>query len=95
MKKEGFAAHLITISGTQHKSAIAIVGEDEILLDIIPLDRETPFTKFYDGALTIHLFGSDLDQPVSIGDRIEIWQWYPYDLFARVPMSYTRKLRVK
>lgn len=90
--KEGFAAHLITIGTTQYKSAIAIIDEDSIFYEIRPFDRETPFTRFYDGML--HIATPENKEPQA-GDVVTIVQYYPYDLQQRHETSLTRGKKIR
>lgn len=93
----GFAAHLILMPHSRVKSAIALVDEQGILQEIRPLNRETPFTRFYDGALLLLRSEATPANPgvdPSIGERVAIWQLYPYDLLAQTSLDTTRSLRI-
>ena len=95
---EGFAAHLIMTPEARFKSAIALVDEAGVLKEVRSLDRETPFTRFYDGALLILRHDATPSDPgcaPGMGDRISVWQIYPFNLQAGCPLENTRTLRIR
>lgn len=95
--KEGFAAHLVLMPHKQVRSAIVLVDECGILREIRALDRETPFTRFYDGAIRVVKRDADPANPGDdplVGDPVAIWQLYPYDLHAQQQLPNTRTLQI-
>lgn len=95
--KKGFAAHLILTSDRRIKSAIVLIDEKGYLSEICVLNRETPFTRFYDGALLLLRANATPTEPglsPEKGDPVSIWQFYPYDLVQGVELPHTRCLRI-
>lgn len=93
---EGFAAHIIKLSDRILKSSIALI-ENGVLIDIIPLNRETPFTKFFDGALVLVKEGETPDHMGEIadkGDRVSLWQIYPYNLIENRTVENSRYFKL-
>ncbi|MEG1615540.1 MAG: hypothetical protein RR202_02140 [Bacteroidales bacterium] len=95
--KEGFAAHLIKVGDQEYKSAIVLVDEHSVLQEIIPLNRETPFTRFFDGMLRLVPCGAPCDNSCAVtpGEKISVWQYYPFDLLAGCETSQTRTKLLK
>lgn len=93
----GFAAHLILMADTQYKSAIVLIDDNHVLKEIRPLDRETPFTRFYDGALLVLERDATPEAPGRTpkpGERISVWQQIPFNLQEQIPLPATRILRI-
>ncbi|MGL4293954.1 MAG: hypothetical protein ACRCSQ_10295 [Bacteroidales bacterium] len=94
---EGFAAHLILVPGARYKCAMLLVDENHALKEIRPLDRETPFTRFYDGALLVLRNDATPEAPgvaPVAGDRISIWKLYPYNLPDGCELPDTRCMKL-
>ncbi|MEG1586899.1 MAG: hypothetical protein RR346_08485 [Bacteroidales bacterium] len=96
---EGFAAHLILMPDKQFKSAIALINDQGCLIEIRALDREIPFTRFYDGALVILPAGASPDlysgsAPLP-GEKVSVWRLYPYNLQERCQTELTRAFKLK
>jgi hypothetical protein len=51
--KEGYASHLIITPAQPYRSAIALIDEQNMLVEIRSFNREIAFTRFYDGALML------------------------------------------
>ena len=91
--KQGFAAHQIQINGETHKSVIAIIDQEHRFDVLIPLNRETPFTRFFDGLLEI-VCADNVVEDVKSGKIVEVWQTNPYDLFENKKLENSRRYRL-
>lgn len=93
----GCAAHLIFIGEEHYKRAIVLLDDDCILKEIIPLNFETPFTRFYDGALLVLERDATPDNPgkkPQPGEAVSVWQQMPFDLQEQKSLPATRLLRI-
>lgn len=94
---QGFAAHLIEINGTNYKNMIVMINGENRFVELRSLDRETPFTRFFDGMLKVVRRNDEAvgcGEEINHEDVVSIWQYNPYDLFGEKELPETRRIRV-
>ena len=92
--RHGFAAHVIILNNEVHKQSMVMVDDNFNFLEIRKLDRETPFTRFYDGTLIVTPVGCNIGVDfadnkdnmanvpiVDTATKVNIMQINPFDLF--------------
>lgn len=87
---KGFASNLL-INGDKKIINGVVFTEDDILKDIKILNREYPFTSFFDGAILICREGVkpfEEDQEVNTGEKITIWHIPNYNRHAAENKAY-------
>ena len=93
--KKGYASNYI-INGDKTYINSLIIVENGIFINILPLNKEYPVTKFYDGALILTPVGATIqsnDKEITEGEKIDIWQIFNYaDCRDNKELYKTRKV---
>ena len=105
---KGYAAHIIVLNGEVYKSAIVMLDESDNFMEIKKLNRETPFTRFFDGTLVVApsgmTTGPDYVEKLNLinefpniekGTKVNILQINPYDLHNMKALSSSRVFSLK
>lgn len=73
-----------------------MINSENRFVELRPLDRETPFTRFFDGMLKVVHLSEEVASGGEINheDVISIWQYNPYDLFGEKEQAETRRIRI-